>query len=121
MKSFLLWCRERFSNSDLKFKEIKKINKFASTKYTLVELYKIIGLLQEDAKKFSDTLQEKHLNALGISESEIKGLIEERANAKAEKNYARADEIRAELDSKGIILNDSREGTTWDIKELYSI
>ena len=25
-------------------------------------------------------------------------------NAKAEKNYARADEIRAELDSKGIIL-----------------
>jgi len=106
---------------DKKMSEEEKIGKFASIRYTLVELYKIIGLLQENAMEFVNVMQEKHLNILGISKNEIKALIEERASAKVEKNYARADEIRAELDSKGIILNDSREGTTWDIKELYSV
>ena len=32
-----------------------------------------------------------------------------------------ADSIRDDLDSKGIILNDSREGTSWDVKALYKI
>ena len=29
-----------------------------------------------------------------------------------------ADKIRSELDENGILLNDSKEGTSWDIKEL---
>ena len=41
--------------------------------------------------------------------------IEERNNAKKEKNYALADQIRDELANKGIILKDSREGTTYEI------
>ena len=39
--------------------------------------------------------------------------IEERKGAKKEKNFARADEIRAELLEKGIILEDTREGVKW--------
>lgn len=41
------------------------------------------------------------------------GLIRERAEAKKNKNYARADEIRAELAEKGVTLKDSKEGTSW--------
>ena len=33
--------------------------------------------------------------------------------ARKEKNFARADEIRAELLSKGIVLEDTREGVKW--------
>ena len=43
----------------------------------------------------------------------VEGLIRERAEAKKNKNYARADEIRAELAEKGVTLKDSKEGTSW--------
>ena len=43
--------------------------------------------------------------------------IEERRLAKKEKNFARADEIREELAAKGIVLEDTREGTLWSIKQ----
>ena len=39
--------------------------------------------------------------------------IEERKVAKKEKNFARADEIRAELLEKGIEIKDTREGVVW--------
>ena len=46
----------------------------------------------------------------------IEKLIEERAAAKANKNYARADEIRNLLLAQGIELLDTKEGTTYKIK-----
>jgi len=48
-----------------------------------------------------------------ILDSDIEALIEERQNARKEKNFARADEIRNELLEKGIILEDTREGVKW--------
>ena len=47
----------------------------------------------------------------------IEQMIKERDEAKAEKNYTKADEIRNELLSMGIIIKDSREGTIYEIKE----
>jgi len=43
----------------------------------------------------------------------IDNLVEERNQAKRDKNFARADEIRAQLLEQGIVLEDSREGTKW--------
>ena len=40
-------------------------------------------------------------------------LIEERQQARKARDYARADEIRAELLNKGIVLEDTREGVKW--------
>ena len=48
--------------------------------------------------------------------AKIEGLIAERANAKKEKNFARADEIRAELSSMGVTIKDTREGTTYTME-----
>ena len=45
--------------------------------------------------------------------SYVEKMIEERKAAKKEKNFARADEIRDELATKGIVLKDTREGTVW--------
>ena len=49
----------------------------------------------------------------GISPEEIEALIAERAEAKKNKNWARADEIRDSLKAEGIILEDSASGTKW--------
>ncbi len=47
--------------------------------------------------------------------AKIEALIEERAEAKKAKNYARADEIRAELSAMGVTLKDTPAGTTYTI------
>ncbi|MDR2802723.1 MAG: cysteine--tRNA ligase [Treponema sp.] len=49
----------------------------------------------------------------GMDAAEIEALIAERAVAKAEKKFARADEIRGALKTRGIILEDSPKETTW--------
>ena len=47
--------------------------------------------------------------------AEIEAAIEARKNAKKEKNYAEADRIRAELLEKGVILEDTPQGTKYKI------
>ncbi|TXS92934.1 cysteine--tRNA ligase [Parahaliea maris] len=49
----------------------------------------------------------------GISAEEIEAAIQARQDAKAAKDYARADAIRQELLEQGVVLEDSREGTKW--------
>ena len=48
-----------------------------------------------------------------ILDADIEKLIKERQDARKEKNFARADEIRDELAAMGIILKDTREGVKW--------
>ena len=48
-----------------------------------------------------------------ISNEQIEALIDDRQTAKANKQFARADEIRELLKRQGVILEDSRQGTTW--------
>ena len=43
-------------------------------------------------------------------------LIEARNAARAAKNFAESDRIRDELLAKGIVLKDSKDGTTWEVK-----
>ncbi len=49
----------------------------------------------------------------GMLPEEIEELIEERVRARAEKNFSRADEIRDLLAERGIVLEDTKEGTRW--------
>ena len=48
-----------------------------------------------------------------ILDDEVEALILERQEARKEKNFARADEIRGLLLEQGIILEDTREGVKW--------
>lgn len=47
--------------------------------------------------------------------AKIEALISERASAKKEKNFARADEIRQTLADMGVTIKDTREGTTYTL------
>ena len=87
-------------------------------KAEITRCYNIISLFKEDVDGLLNDLKSKYINKLNLNVSDIENSISERSNAKAEKNYELADKIRNELDEKGIVLNDSKEGTTWDIKDL---
>ena len=74
----------------------------------LRELAAILGLLQDNPEKFLQGFGQD-----GLTDAEIDALIQARADAKKAKDFARSDKIRADLLAKGIILEDSRQGTTW--------
>ncbi len=68
----------------------------------------LLGFIAPDTEKAA----EKEADDDGLAEK-IEALIEERARARTEKNWGRADEIRAEVDALGVELQDSPQGTTW--------
>lgn len=68
----------------------------------------ILGVLQENADAFLQAGGEG-----GISAEQIESLIADRTQAKLDKDYAKADQIRTDLAAQGIQLDDSREGTSW--------
>ncbi|MEO0705274.1 MAG: cysteine--tRNA ligase [Cyanobacteria bacterium J06649_5] len=73
---------------------------------TLVQLAKVLGL---EAQVTDDPS-----SADGIDDADVEALIEQRAAAKAAKNYADSDRIRDELSAEGITLIDKPGGiTTW--------
>ncbi len=92
---------------------IFELVKFANTKAKE-------GINSDYAKNLYDTLN-KLADVLGLKcevkeeilDADILALIEERTAAKKNKDFARADAIRDELLSKGIILKDTREGVKW--------
>jgi cysteinyl-tRNA synthetase len=49
----------------------------------------------------------------GLDETQIDRLIEERAAARRDRNFKRADEIRVEIEQLGAILEDKPTGTVW--------
>ena len=74
----------------------------------LITMGGILGILQHDA---TDFLQSGSKTILSLED--IERLIAERDQAKQAKNYRRADDIRQQLKTHGIILEDSRQGTGW--------
>lgn len=79
-----------------------------STKLLLIEEYdKVLGL--DLLKKQDETETEEQ-------KKYIMEMIEKRNQAKREKDFAKADKIRNALEEKGIILVDTREGTTYKLK-----
>ena len=68
----------------------------------------MMGLLQSDPEDWFAGSGGGDLAA-----DEIESLIEERRNARAGRDFARADEIRDKLSEAGIQIEDGPDGTTW--------
>jgi cysteinyl-tRNA synthetase len=52
----------------------------------------------------------------GLSDGDIQALVDERTEAKKQRNFARADQIRNQLAEKGIVIEDSKDGVRWKRK-----
>ena len=76
----------------------------------------VLGIFREDPGDYIARRKKEGLKKLNLTEEEILRSIEERNLARKEKNWKRADEIRNELLSKGIVLEDTPSGTNWKLK-----
>ncbi|MGD8561901.1 MAG: cysteine--tRNA ligase [Desulfarculaceae bacterium] len=90
-----------------------------------------LGILQGEPKEFFQGKVYEHIASGGVktsgaagheyvpaalSEDEIEKQIEERTQARKAKDFARADAIRDELMEKGVLLEDTPQGTKWRFK-----
>ncbi|MEN2994510.1 MAG: cysteine--tRNA ligase [Thermodesulfovibrio sp.] len=83
-------------------------------KETIREIGSILNLFQrQPIDWYRDLLKTKKIP---ITEEEIERLIKERVEARKIKDWQRADSIRSELLSKGIILEDKPGKTIWKVK-----
>jgi len=115
------------------FKEINRANKLMDNVgpvtpagvglETIAELRAIYALCKE-ASSFLGVFGSKpeeffkrRKTQAGVAPVEIEGLIEERNAARRDKDFKKADAIRARLLEKGIVLEDAPKGTTWGVKK----
>ena len=84
-------------------------DQLAEAKGRLLAVAGLMGLLQQDPEQWFTHSR----GGSDISAEEIEVLIAKRNQAKADKDYAGADGVREELKAKGVVLEDSREGTKW--------
>jgi cysteinyl-tRNA synthetase len=101
--------------------------------YTILEpLFEVLGLLRMSAGEYfqaeyihigdavtitlSSGSEHEFVPAERLQKDEILRRIEARKVARASKDFAEADRIRKELDAAGVLLEDSKAGTTWKYK-----
>ncbi|MGM0429380.1 MAG: cysteine--tRNA ligase [Pseudomonadota bacterium] len=77
----------------------------AQLAHVLIELAEVMGLLQQSPEEF--------LQGDNDDVAKIEALIAKRNQARADKDWAAADEARDELTNMGIVLEDGAEGTRW--------
>ena len=72
---------------------------------------RLLGFLSESAADWKARKQQ----ASGIDAKQIDGLISDRTAARARKDFKESDRIRDELAAMGVVIKDSKDGTTWEV------
>lgn len=81
------------------------------------ELAGVLGLVQRDPALVVAENRARELAAITLSEEEIQQLIDKRNEARRSRDWKTSDEIRDYLLTHRIILKDSPEGTSWEVKK----
>ncbi|MFA6267973.1 MAG: cysteine--tRNA ligase [Pseudolabrys sp.] len=70
-----------------------------------------LGFLRESAAQWAARRQ----SGADIDGAKVQSLIDERTAARARKDFKESDRIRDELAAMGVVIKDSKEGTTWEV------
>jgi len=75
----------------------------------LIKLGQVLGILQDNPEQFL----RGQVSSDGLGDEEVEALVQQRVEAKKNKDWATADKIRDDLKEQGIVVEDSAEGSTW--------
>jgi cysteinyl-tRNA synthetase len=76
---------------------------------------KVLGILTQTPQAYFAAKKRSALESQALDASAIDALVRERTEARKARNFARADEIRAQLEAMKVVLEDAPGGTTWKI------
>jgi len=80
-------------------------------KRTLKASAMLLGLLGQTKREYL----ESNPKAVTVNKAVVDALIADRTAARARKDFKESDRIRDELAAMGVVIKDSKEGTTWEI------
>jgi cysteinyl-tRNA synthetase len=107
------------------FDEVRSLNRLLDAKknkgvaeraLALETMCAALGLLQAAPEAFFNRKKARWLRQRGFTEEEVQRAVTARDQARMDKNWQEADRIRSELLAKGIVVEDSRGGTTWKVR-----
>ncbi len=82
----------------------------------LVRVGAVLGLWQKEPVVYLESRRTRLAAQLGLDPDKVEALIAARTQARKDKDFAKADEIRQKLTDMGVELRDSPTGTTWRIR-----
>ena len=94
---------------------LKAMDTLASLTADLKRIGGILGILQQPWQSFFEERANSRLQNMTVSAEAIDALVAERAAARKNKDWQRADEIRDQLEQAGILLEDKGDGTHWKV------
>ena len=87
----------------------------------MVKMANILGILTEIPYEYFDKKRQEALDANTVDPDKIEEMIKQRAEARKAKDYAKADQIRKELEDMNIAIEDRAEGTVWKVMDWFII
>lgn len=94
-------------------KQAGRLQALASCQVALQSTLGLLGLWVEQPQQLLRELRQLALVRAGMSEEEVSAAIQERAAARAAKDYAASDAVRTRLEAAGILIMDTPQGTSW--------
>jgi len=86
-----------------------------SARVDIQKMGEILGILHENPENYFQTKKTDAIKEEAIDANKVEEMIQARKNARKEKNWAKADQIRQELEKMNIIIEDRPDGTIWKI------
>ncbi len=116
----LAHMNEELRNLNKAFTDLEKQNGdwagFDQAAGALKYACQLLGFLYHEPREYRAQVLETKKEAKGLDVAKIESLIEQRAAARKDKDWARADQCRDELTAMGVVLEDTASGTVWKIK-----
>ena len=89
----------------------------ATGRRDILRMGQALGILLQTPRDYFEQQKARGLNKKSLDVAKIEDLIAQRIQARKDKNWLRADQIRDELAEMNILIEDRPDGTNWKVKE----
>lgn len=91
------------------------IEKARAFREFILKFGSLLSLFQEEPKQFLTILDDRLLAKMNLQREAVQSIVDERALARLQKDFAKSDVLRAKLTELGISVSDTTQGSFWEV------